>query len=155
VAERNEKVMEYVKGELEKDPKISLASLYEGARKVDASIGELNPRQFHARYPLQIKRRSAAAGGAKRSGGRKASKRSGRRGAAKKAGGAQQSAATPNARRARRGGQAAGGSERDQLRTLFLEFASDFSQAESRSEIVRFMSNVESYVDRAEKLVSR
>ncbi len=58
----NEHVMEFIISELTKDPRVSNATLFEGAKLIDKTIGELNPRQFHAKYPLQIKRRLAEAG---------------------------------------------------------------------------------------------
>ncbi|MYC88033.1 MAG: hypothetical protein F4X22_07330 [Gemmatimonadales bacterium] len=58
----NENVMEFIKLELTKDPGVSNATLFEGAKLIDKAIGKLNPRQFHAKYPLQVKRRMAGAG---------------------------------------------------------------------------------------------
>ena len=55
----NENVMKFIELELEKDPGVSNATLFEGAKLVDRTIGDLNPRQFHAKYPLQVKRRLA------------------------------------------------------------------------------------------------
>jgi hypothetical protein len=43
------------------------------------------------------------------------------------------------------------GADRDRVRTVFLEFARDFSQAESRSEIVQVLSTLDEYVDRVLK----
>ena len=58
----NENVMEFIKLELKKDPGVSNATLFEGAKLIDKTIAKLNPRQFHAKYPLQVKRRMAGAG---------------------------------------------------------------------------------------------
>lgn len=58
----NENVMEFIKMELTKDPSVTNKTLFEGAKLIDKSIGKLNPRQFHAKYPLQIKRRLAGVG---------------------------------------------------------------------------------------------
>ena len=58
----NENVMEFIELELTKDPGVSNATLFEGAKLIDRTIGKLNPRQFHAKYPLQVKRRLAGAG---------------------------------------------------------------------------------------------
>ncbi|MYA32540.1 MAG: hypothetical protein F4164_09585 [Gemmatimonadales bacterium] len=55
----NKNVMEFIELELTKDPGVSNATLFEGAKLIDKTIGKLNPRQFHAKYPLQVKRRLA------------------------------------------------------------------------------------------------
>ncbi len=54
--------MEFIELELKNDPGVSNATLFEGAKLIDKTIGKLNPRQFHAKYPLQVKRRLAGAG---------------------------------------------------------------------------------------------
>ena len=54
-------VMEYVERMLEADPGITNADLFAGAREIDPSVGQLTGRQFHARYPLQVKARLARA----------------------------------------------------------------------------------------------
>lgn len=58
----NEDVMKFIESELKRDSGVSNATLFEGAKLIDESIGDLNPRQFHAKYPLQIKRRLAGTG---------------------------------------------------------------------------------------------
>ena len=65
--EVNEKVMEAVRQELEKNPNISNDELQAKVAKLDPSIAELTTRQFNARYPLQVRRAmSMAAGGGRR-----------------------------------------------------------------------------------------
>ncbi len=54
-------VMEFVERTLEADPNVSNADLFAGAREIDPSVAELTARQFHARYPLQVKARLARA----------------------------------------------------------------------------------------------
>lgn len=128
VAERNPQVMEMVAKELEKDPEAKADSLFEKARKIDPSIGDLSLRQFHARYPLPLKRkRSAGKGRARRP-----------RSRAKSAPPAKQKSAP--ARRQ--------GAPRDEVRRIFLEFASDLARAESRASIVDVLAKVDDYVDR-------
>ncbi len=61
----HENVMEFIEMELKKDPGVSNATLFEGAKLIDKSIGKLTARQFHAKYPLQVKRRLGTAGGAR------------------------------------------------------------------------------------------
>ena len=58
-----EDVMAYVVRMLEENPGVKNADLFAGAREIDPSIGDLSPRQFHATYPLQVKRRLARAAG--------------------------------------------------------------------------------------------
>ena len=52
-------VMEYVERTLEANPGIANADLFAGAREIDPTIGQLTGRQFHAKYPLQVKARLA------------------------------------------------------------------------------------------------
>ncbi len=59
MAEANPKVMEMVENELKTNPDVENAELFEKAKKIDKGTGKLTLRQFHARYPLQVKRRKA------------------------------------------------------------------------------------------------
>ena len=166
MAESNPQVMDYVVRELEKNPNASPKALFDGAKEIDPSVGELNPRQFHARYPLQAKRRMAAGSGRKRGAAKMGARKRGegaRKSAAKKqtaatsgaaGGGTRGRGSTPRRTRRDSSGPSAG-NDREKLRALFLEFADDFAKAESRSEIVRVISSVEGYVSRAEKLIAR
>lgn len=61
MAEVNPKVMEMVQEEVRKNPEVTTTELFEKAKKLDKSIGELTRRAFHARYPLQVKRQLAPA----------------------------------------------------------------------------------------------
>ena len=54
-------VMEYVERTLEGNPGVTNADLFAGAREIDPSVGQLTGRQFHAKYPLQVKARLARA----------------------------------------------------------------------------------------------
>lgn len=60
MAEANGKVMDYVRGELQRNPGAKTEDLFTAAKKLDKSVGTLSIRQFHARYPLQVKRQAAA-----------------------------------------------------------------------------------------------
>lgn len=133
MADRNEQVMEMVARELEKDPRTASDKLYRLAKQVDPAIGELSLRQFHARYPLQLKRAQSR--------GKKRGKRKRRTAAPQPAAQSAKKVAAP--------------ATRDRIRDAFLQFASDFSQAETRSEIVQVLSSVDTYVDRVEKLVKQ
>lgn len=55
--DRNERVMEMVEGALGENPEISNDELQKRAAEIDPRIGELSPRSFNARYPLQVKRK--------------------------------------------------------------------------------------------------
>ena len=54
-------VMEFVERTLEANPGVKNADLFAGAREIDPSVAELSGRQFHAKYPLQVKARLAKA----------------------------------------------------------------------------------------------
>ncbi len=54
-------VKQFVERTLEVDPDVSNADLFAGAREIDPSVAELSARQFHAKYPLQVKARLARA----------------------------------------------------------------------------------------------
>lgn len=58
--DRNERVMEMVEEALRENPDVSNDELQERASEIDPRIGELSPRSFNARYPLQVKRKLAA-----------------------------------------------------------------------------------------------
>jgi len=59
MADVNQKIMDMVEAELDKNPKAKNEDLFEKAKKIDKSVEKLTLRQFHARYPLQVKRRKA------------------------------------------------------------------------------------------------
>lgn len=60
VVDRNERVLEMVEEALRENPEVSNDELQERASEIDPRIGELSPRSFNARYPLQVKRKLAA-----------------------------------------------------------------------------------------------
>lgn len=53
-------ILKMVERELKKQPNISSSDLYEKVAKRHKSVQALNTRQFHARYPLRVKRKLAA-----------------------------------------------------------------------------------------------
>lgn len=57
--DRNERVLEMVEEALRKNPDVSNDELQERASEIDPRVGELSPRSFNARYPLQVKRKLA------------------------------------------------------------------------------------------------
>lgn len=130
MADVNEKVMEMVRKELKKNPDAENKELYEKATKVDDSIDDLTLRQFHARYPLQVKRQIAQKQGGKK-GGRKKKKKKSR----KKRGTSGKS------------GSASSGPDRDAIRGTLLQFAKDVSSAEGKAEMIDLLTSVDEYVD--------
>ncbi len=127
----HERVMEFVERELKKDPKIGSADLLKKARKVSRSVYGMSVRQFHAKYPLQVKRRLAP----KKS--RKAQARKPRKTAAKK----------PAHRRTTKAPPA----NRDAIRAILLGFAKDLAAAESQAATIDVLVNLDKYVDRVVK----
>ncbi|MGD8318934.1 MAG: hypothetical protein PVJ02_00720 [Gemmatimonadota bacterium] len=121
MANVDEKVLAAVEAALKKDPAASVDELFEMARGINSDVGKLTKRQFHARYPLQIKRKMNPP---KR---RKASRR--------KAGSQRGKSASAN------------GSVREAVRQSFLKFASDLAGAEERKDVVKVVAGVDRYVD--------
>lgn len=134
-SDKSEKVMEMVRKELEKDPAISNESLYQKATDVDSSVKKLTLRQFHARYPLQIKRQRGS--GRKRRG----KKRSGRR-------------RTTRASSGNRSASAGGAVDRGKVRDILLKFAGEVSAAEDKADLIEVLGGLDSYVDRLEKTLA-
>src|SRR5262245_12491122 len=100
--------MRMVEQELGKNPDASVDELFDKAKKVNAGVARMTRRQFHARYPLQVKRRKGAGrrGRKGRKGGKKAmAAKAGRRGPGRPRG-------------SRRDGN-------DAVRQVFLRFAQD------------------------------
>jgi hypothetical protein len=151
MAERNEQLLEWVRQELDRQPDLGSGKLFEMARERDDSLADSTLPQFHARYVLPIKRERAAerGGGTAKEGGGKARRRTAR----KPKRGAQAAAVeaeAPKPRRSRTTGKrgAAGDGSRESIRAVFLEFAREFAEADSRTQIVQVLSRVDEYVDR-------
>ena len=60
MADANGKVMDMVREEIARNPGVRTEELFEKAKKLDKGVTGLSVRQFHARYPLQVKRQLAA-----------------------------------------------------------------------------------------------
>ena len=136
MAEVKDEVMEMVREELKKNPDAENRDLYEKATEVDSSIADLTLRQFHARYPLQVKRQRAQEKGRS---SRKKKKR-------------KKKAATSG--RKRGGGEAT--VDREKVRATLLQFAKDVSSAEGQaSTLIDVLQNVDDYVDQVVKAVDR
>ena len=119
-ADIDERVMALVETELEKNPSVSVRDLQQRATEILPDIERLSPRQFHARYPLQIKRRKNRAL-------RRIEGLAGRGTGRSKPGG--------------------GKPDREAIRATFLRFASDLTAAEARKDLVRVLAGVDRYVD--------
>lgn len=118
----NEKVMAMVAEELEKNPNITTKELRQKAEKIDKDIAKLSDRQFHARYPLQIKRRMASS----------------------------RPRRTAPARRGRNRVQA-DAADRNAIRSVLLDFARAVAAAEGKADVVDVIGGVDKYVERVVK----
>ena len=109
-------VMEFVARTLEADPGISNADLFAGAREIDPSVADLSARQFHAKYPLQVKARLA-------------------RDAAAEPEAPPESDAPP-----------AGTGDPVAVRRLLLDLAKELANAESQADTIEVMARLDDYV---------
>ncbi|MHB1194143.1 MAG: hypothetical protein ACYC6F_13970 [Longimicrobiales bacterium] len=116
----DEKVLSAVEAELKRHPEATVDELFAVALGVNEEVAGLSKRQFHARYPLQVKRKL-----------RPPKPRRPRR-------------PKPSVKRGRK---PADGSVREAVRASFLEFASELSAAEARKDLVRVVAGVDRYVD--------
>ena len=123
MADADPQLMSFVEEEMKKEPSISSKALFEKAKASIVAARDLTIREFHARYPLQVKRKASLAAG----GGKRRRRRKTRAAAGKKA---QSQAAS-----------------RDAVRAALLQFASDLSAAEERKDLVRVLAEVDRYVD--------
>lgn len=130
MAEVNAKVMEVIEAELKKNPDASNQALFEKATEVDKSIAKLTPRQFNARYPLQVKRSMAP---------QKAKPR--RRAASRKSGRATQQRAEE-------------GKGREKVRGVLMELAREVANAQDNGQLMDVIMGVDRYVDRVLKATS-
>ncbi|MFQ5689477.1 MAG: hypothetical protein ACE5HQ_04300 [Gemmatimonadota bacterium] len=112
----SDKVMQMVEKLLKKNPGISNAELFKRAKEINSKIGQMTLRQFHAKYPLQVKRRSAPA----------RSKR-----------------AQARARRSPTGANAA---DREAVRRALISFAKDVAAAEGKTGTIDLLSDLDRYV---------
>ncbi len=128
MANVDDQVLAAVETAIKKNPKATVDELMELAKGVNPSIGKLTKRQFHARYPLQVKRKMSSA-----KGGRRRSRK--------------RSARTRPAKGANNG--------REAVRAAFLRFASDLAAAEARKDVVKVVAGVDKYVDEVLKVTGR
>lgn len=115
----SEKVMQLVEKELRRNPDIANAELYEKAKGVDESVGELTLRQFHAKYPLQVKRRTSPQATRKKPRGRSRRPKASRKGEV----------------------------DREAVRRSLIRFAKDVSAAEGKTATIELLADMDRYVD--------
>ena len=111
-------VMAFVESELGKDPGAGSLELFEKAKTAFPSVAALSIRQFHARYPLQVKRR-ASAGKPRR---RKKKAAQGR----------------PALRDHDR---------RVAVRSILMRFATDLASADAKADVVKVLADSDRYID--------
>lgn len=142
-ATKNQDVMDMVRKELDENPEMETDALFEKAKAMDSSLEDLSLRQFHARYPLQVKRQRSASK-------KKAAKNSG-----KKSGGGR-SKASRKKRKASSGDRSAPGSDgREAIRAGLLRFAKDVAAAENKADLITVVTSVGDYVDQVTEALEK
>lgn len=114
------RVMAMVREQLERDPPPSLAALYGRAVRINREIRKLTPRQFNARYPLQVRKEQKVA-------------RKGREGRVKGNGRPEPASPTPEVA--------------DRLRTILLQYAKVVAAAETTAELIQAVQQADRYVE--------
>ncbi|MSR35223.1 MAG: hypothetical protein EXR95_01090 [Gemmatimonadetes bacterium] len=138
MAKTDEKVMLMVEQELAKNPEASVDELFDKAKRLNSGIARMTRRQFHARYPLQVKRRQGAG-------------KRGRKGTKGKKAAAAKGVKTRGPGRAR----AAQGDGRDAVRQVLLRLAEQAASADTPSALVKLIVGVDRYVDDVMKVTGR
>ena len=118
-----DKVMQFVERELKKNPQVSNQDLFKGAKKINRAVARLTPRQFHAKYPLQVKRKKAS--------GRTRRKTTRSAAASRSVGRRTSTRAVENT---------------EGVRKVMLRFAKDLSSADSQTQTIEVLSNMDRYV---------
>ena len=131
-------VMEYVERTLEANPGITNADLFAGACEIDPSVGQLTGRQFHAKYPLQVKARLARAA------------------APEPETPPEPEVATPEESTAPAVSSSAGAGDPEApptgagdplaVRRLLLDLSKELASAESKAEVIEVMARLDDYV---------
>lgn len=128
MANSDEKVLAAVTDALQKKPHATVDELFDLAKGVSRSVADLTKRQFHARYPLQVKRKLAPP-----------RKRKSRPAKDAQARGRKKPSAAP---------------AREAVRGAFLRFAQELAAAEARKDVVKVVAGVDRYVDEVLEAVS-
>ena len=130
-------IMEYVERTLEAKPGITNADLFAGAREIDPSVGQLTGRQFHAKYPLQVKARLARAAAPEP-----------KTPPEPKVATAEEPTA-PDVSAAAAGDSEApptGAGDPLAVRRLLLDLSKELASAESKAEVIEVMARLDDYV---------
>lgn len=169
MAARNERVMEMVRREVEKNPSVPSQELFDKAKKMDSGLSRLDIRQFHASYPLQVKRlmKKSAGGGVPRGSAAPAPARRGpgrprKAQAAAKTTTAKAAEKTPvrRARRTRAAKPAAATASvaarggRDTVRSILIKFAGEIAAADQKADVVQVIGGMDRYVDQVMRAAS-
>ena len=127
-AKNVDKVMQLVEKELKINPKATAKELQQKAKAVSEAVGKLSVRQFHAKYPLQVRRQLAPKKPRRAAPKAKAAAKKPRR-------------AAPKARAAR------GQVNREAVRNTLMTFAQDLSAAQGKSETIAVLRKLDNYID--------
>jgi hypothetical protein len=131
-------VMEFVVRTLEADPGVSNADLFAGAREIDPSVADLSARQFHAKYPLQVKARLARDAAAEPEASPKPEAPPAEEMAAEDAPPAEEAAAAE--------APPAGTGDAAAVRRVLLDLAKALANAESQADTIEVMARLDDYV---------
>jgi hypothetical protein len=145
-----DKVMQFIEKELKINPKATAKELQQKAKAVSEAVGKLSVRQFHAKYPLQIRRKLAPKKPRRAAPKAKAAPKKPRRAAPKKP-----RRAAPKARAAPKKPRSAapkataarGQVNREAIRDTLMTFAKDLSDAEGKSETIAVLRKLDTYID--------
>jgi hypothetical protein len=149
-AKTSDKVMQFIEKELKINPKATAKELQQKAKAVSEAVGKLSIRQFHAKYPLQIRRKLAPKKPRRAAPKAKAAPKKPRRAAPKKP-----RRAAPKARAAPKKPRSAapkataarGQVNREAIRDTLMTFAKDLSDAEGKSETIAVLRKLDTYID--------
>jgi hypothetical protein len=151
-----DKVMQFIEKELKINPKATAKELQQKAKAVSEAVGKLSVRQFHAKYPLQIRRKLAPKKPRRAAPKAKAAPKKPRRAAPKaKAAPKKPRRAAPKARAAPKKPRSAapkataarGQVNREAIRDTLMTFAKDLSDAEGKSETIAVLRKLDNYID--------
>jgi predicted lipid-binding transport protein (Tim44 family) len=142
--------MQFIEKELKINPKATAKELQQKAKAVSEAVGKLSVRQFHAKYPLQIRRKLAPKKPRRAAPKAKAAPKKPRRAAPKKP-----RRAAPKARAAPKKPRSAapkataarGQVNREAIRDTLMTFAKDLSDAEGKSETIAVLRKLDTYID--------
>lgn len=132
MTEISQRILDMVRRELVEHPDVENGELYEKARRLDPdAMKDVDRRQFNARYPLRVKRFELKSRKPKDAAPRRTPRKP----------------VSRAAERASVGSDVAGQLDRDGVRDIFLRFAQELANADSRGEIVSVVAGVDAYVE--------